>query len=265
MDLIVTSGGLGPTADDLTAEVVGRFAGREMVLDEEMEEKIAEILPTLRAASSSTPRRFARRTESRRSFRRARRCSTRSAQRPASSCPSTGGSSSSCPGRRASCSRCGRRRSKPSRCEAVLDRAPRRTRLDAAHVRHPRVGDRKEPARDLGGGRRPRPGGDHHLPAARRDRDRRALPREARPARRRRCAQARRAPRASALQPGRRDDRLAGGGLPARTSAGPCRVLQRWPARRADDRSPRRLCLHGRRVVTYANEAKTGLSASTRS
>ncbi|HEX7058990.1 MAG TPA: competence/damage-inducible protein A [Solirubrobacterales bacterium] len=44
MDLIVTSGGLGPTADDLTAEVVGRFAGREMVLDEEVEEKIAAIL-----------------------------------------------------------------------------------------------------------------------------------------------------------------------------------------------------------------------------
>src|SRR4051795_12141978 len=44
MDLVVTSGGLGPTADDLTAEVVGRFAGRELVLDEEMEEKIAAIL-----------------------------------------------------------------------------------------------------------------------------------------------------------------------------------------------------------------------------
>ncbi|MDX6608190.1 MAG: nicotinamide-nucleotide amidase [Solirubrobacterales bacterium] len=44
MDLIVTSGGLGPTADDLTAEVVGRFAGRKMVLDEEIEEKIATIL-----------------------------------------------------------------------------------------------------------------------------------------------------------------------------------------------------------------------------
>jgi nicotinamide-nucleotide amidase len=42
--LIVTSGGLGPTADDLTAEVVGEFAGRELVLDEEMEERIAEIL-----------------------------------------------------------------------------------------------------------------------------------------------------------------------------------------------------------------------------
>jgi nicotinamide-nucleotide amidase len=44
MDLIVTTGGLGPTADDLTAEVVGRCAGREMVLDEEMEGKIAKIL-----------------------------------------------------------------------------------------------------------------------------------------------------------------------------------------------------------------------------
>ena len=44
MDLIVTSGGLGPTADDLTAEVVARFAGRELILDEETEEKIAEVL-----------------------------------------------------------------------------------------------------------------------------------------------------------------------------------------------------------------------------
>ncbi len=44
MDLIVTTGGLGPTADDLTAEIVGRFAGRELLLDEEMEAKIAEIL-----------------------------------------------------------------------------------------------------------------------------------------------------------------------------------------------------------------------------
>ncbi len=44
MDLIVTSGGLGPTADDLTAEVVGRFAGREMLLDAEMEAKISEII-----------------------------------------------------------------------------------------------------------------------------------------------------------------------------------------------------------------------------
>jgi len=42
--VIVTSGGLGPTADDLTAEIVGRFARREMVLDPRLEERIAEIL-----------------------------------------------------------------------------------------------------------------------------------------------------------------------------------------------------------------------------
>jgi nicotinamide-nucleotide amidase len=44
MDLIVTSGGLGPTADDLTGEVVARFAGRELLLDKEVEARIAEIL-----------------------------------------------------------------------------------------------------------------------------------------------------------------------------------------------------------------------------
>jgi nicotinamide-nucleotide amidase len=49
VDLIVTSGGLGPTEDDLTAEVVGRFQGREMALDEALEERIAEILRPLAA------------------------------------------------------------------------------------------------------------------------------------------------------------------------------------------------------------------------
>jgi nicotinamide-nucleotide amidase len=47
LDLIVTSGGLGPTADDLTAEVVGKAQERKMVLDEELEERIAEILKPL--------------------------------------------------------------------------------------------------------------------------------------------------------------------------------------------------------------------------
>src|SRR5690242_17949460 len=42
--LIITSGGLGPTADDLTAEIVGRFSGREMILDDRLEGRIAEIL-----------------------------------------------------------------------------------------------------------------------------------------------------------------------------------------------------------------------------
>jgi nicotinamide-nucleotide amidase len=47
MAVVVTSGGLGPTADDLTAEVVGEFCGREMVLDAELEERIADILRPL--------------------------------------------------------------------------------------------------------------------------------------------------------------------------------------------------------------------------
>jgi nicotinamide-nucleotide amidase len=47
LDLIVTSGGLGPTADDLTAAVVGEFQEREMVLDDALEERIAEILRPL--------------------------------------------------------------------------------------------------------------------------------------------------------------------------------------------------------------------------
>lgn len=47
VDVIVTTGGLGPTADDLTAEVVGAFTGREMVLDEALEARIWAILQRL--------------------------------------------------------------------------------------------------------------------------------------------------------------------------------------------------------------------------
>jgi competence/damage-inducible protein CinA-like protein len=45
--VIVTSGGLGPTADDLTAEVVAEFTGRELVLDPGLERRIEEILAGL--------------------------------------------------------------------------------------------------------------------------------------------------------------------------------------------------------------------------
>lgn len=47
VDLILTSGGLGPTADDLTVATVAEFCGRELVLDEALEERIAEILRKL--------------------------------------------------------------------------------------------------------------------------------------------------------------------------------------------------------------------------
>ena len=47
MDLVVTSGGLGPTADDLTMEVVGGFQGRPLAIDEALEQRIADILEPL--------------------------------------------------------------------------------------------------------------------------------------------------------------------------------------------------------------------------
>jgi nicotinamide-nucleotide amidase len=47
VDVVVTSGGLGPTADDLTAEVVGGFQGRAMVLDEDLAARIAQIVAPL--------------------------------------------------------------------------------------------------------------------------------------------------------------------------------------------------------------------------
>jgi nicotinamide-nucleotide amidase len=49
VDLIVTTGGLGPTADDMTVEIVARFCGRELMLDTELEAKIAAILQKLMA------------------------------------------------------------------------------------------------------------------------------------------------------------------------------------------------------------------------
>ena len=47
--LIITSGGLGPTADDLTATVVGEFQQREMVVDEPLHSRITAILARLTA------------------------------------------------------------------------------------------------------------------------------------------------------------------------------------------------------------------------
>jgi nicotinamide-nucleotide amidase len=49
LDIVITSGGLGPTADDLTAEVVAGFAGRPLVLDDALEERIWAIISRLRS------------------------------------------------------------------------------------------------------------------------------------------------------------------------------------------------------------------------
>lgn len=47
VDLIITSGGLGPTADDMTVATVARFCGVDLVLDPALEERIAGILRSL--------------------------------------------------------------------------------------------------------------------------------------------------------------------------------------------------------------------------
>jgi nicotinamide-nucleotide amidase len=48
LDVVITTGGLGPTADDLTAEVVAEFAGLPLELDPELEERIWVIISALR-------------------------------------------------------------------------------------------------------------------------------------------------------------------------------------------------------------------------
>ena len=48
-DLVITSGGLGPTADDLTAAVVAEFQGRTPVLRPDLETEIAAIVERLSA------------------------------------------------------------------------------------------------------------------------------------------------------------------------------------------------------------------------
>lgn len=47
LDVVLTSGGLGPTADDLTAEVVAAFQGRELALDAALEQRIASVVAPL--------------------------------------------------------------------------------------------------------------------------------------------------------------------------------------------------------------------------
>ncbi|MDQ1750372.1 MAG: nicotinamide-nucleotide amidase [Pseudonocardiales bacterium] len=49
LDLLITTGGLGPTADDLTAEIVGEVQGRPSFVDAELERQIGAIVARLSA------------------------------------------------------------------------------------------------------------------------------------------------------------------------------------------------------------------------
>ena len=126
LDLIVTSGGLGPTADDLTAEVVGRFAGREARPRRgDGGEDRRRSSPATRAACASTPRPCARQTASRRWCPRGRPRSTRPARRPGLVVPADGQVVIVLPGPAArAAGRCGRarwRRRRRRRCSAARE------------------------------------------------------------------------------------------------------------------------------------------------
>ena len=138
-------------------------------------------------------------------------------------------------------------------------------RADDADVRRPRVGNRQEPAGDRGRRRGRRRGGrGHHLPAPRRDRDRRALARGDRGGgdggpRRAGSGATRGKPSASTAR--RSTNRWRS--CCERAPAGAGRVLQRRPAGGADHRRARGLGLHGGGVVAYSYEAKEELLGVT--
>ena len=120
LDVILTSGGLGPTADDLTAEVVGRFQDREMTLDEALEERSPRSCARFQSATrTSTAKRSRWARASRPPYRAGRPCSTRSAPLQGSwshrAAARAAQRSSCCRVLRASCNRCGSRRRQRSR------------------------------------------------------------------------------------------------------------------------------------------------------
>ncbi|MGY1672483.1 competence/damage-inducible protein A [Geodermatophilus sp. SYSU D00710] len=49
VDLVITTGGLGPTADDLTAALVGEVQGRRLAVDPDLEQRVAAIVERLMA------------------------------------------------------------------------------------------------------------------------------------------------------------------------------------------------------------------------
>ncbi|EUA42429.1 putative molybdopterin binding domain protein [Mycobacterium xenopi 4042] len=125
VDLIITSGGLGPTADDLTIETVARFCRRELILDVELEAKIAAILKSL--SSTFTDLDF----DAVRAANRKQAMVPAGAQviDPVGTAPGVvvPGSQPSwcCRDRHASCSRCGEPRCRCPRCNRQSPVAPR--------------------------------------------------------------------------------------------------------------------------------------------
>ncbi len=167
VDLILTSGGLGPTADDMTVEVVARFAERELQLDEPLEQRIVEIVRPLMERLGHTDVEAIRAANSKQALIPDGRARDRAGRDGA--------------GRRGAQHAAGDRAAGTAvraaghvgagaRDAAGAGGAGRPAGLragDAAPVRDPRVGDRRDAAGRRAADRGLRPARDHDLPAPR--------------------------------------------------------------------------------------------------
>ena len=125
-DLVITSGGLGPTADDMTAEVVAEFAGVPLELDPGLEERIWGIISALRGRWRDVSDESLRAGNRKQALVPRGRFGAGAGRHGARAGGAGRGRSRAwwcCRGRRASCSRCGRRRLRVPAVRDVLARA----------------------------------------------------------------------------------------------------------------------------------------------
>ena len=270
VDLVITSGGLGPTADDLTAEVVARFAGRAMVLDEALEERIAGDPRARCAARWRDLDEDAMRAGNRK---QALVPEGATVLEPVGTAPGPGraaGDGAGPPVRRAAGAAA---RAAADVGDGARDRAAARA-AGAARARyeqrmlrlfgHPRVRDRARRCARPRRRRRARRARDHDLPAARRDRDRDRVRAAGRRTRLRRASRPRSRERhADTLfsdDGSTVDEQVARAARPGRTIARGRVVHRRADGGAADRprRAPPRTCWAA--LVVYSNEAKTALA-----
>ena len=114
-DLVITSGGLGPTHDDRTVAAVAGVAGAELELDEQLLTVIAEITAGYARRRGSDPALNRDGDRKQALVPRGATVVAARARRPGSCSRTAAATCSSCPGRRASSPRSGGRRSSSRR------------------------------------------------------------------------------------------------------------------------------------------------------
>ena len=125
-DLCLVSGGLGPTHDDRTVELVARVAGRPLAVDEELERAIGTISRTIADRLGRPYGEFQTGVRKQATLPEGALSLGLAGTAPGLVLDTGTASSSCCRARPASCSASGRGRSRPSPVRRVLDRAPAR-------------------------------------------------------------------------------------------------------------------------------------------